>query len=247
MIDLTELNRVLRRLVGDTVGIGVGDPRYPTQPLWPEEEVAAERMTRKRRNEFTVGREAARAAMIDLGLQPAAISMGPDRAPIWPAGLTGSISHCNHAAVALVANINRNLSIGVDIEETTPLDPTIWETVLTSEELRWLAAQPKNSRGDIAKQMFSAKEAVYKAQYPLTETFLSFQDVSLAQNRQGFVATARGPEIRLKPQQVFCEVFETLVVSIVACPIRQGVSALAQIQSIMEGGTDGAPRLVKNN
>ncbi len=227
MTEMSAITEYLRRMVSDKIGIGVCDPLCPDRPLWPEEEVAAMRMTRKRRNEFAAGRASARSAMADIGLPQTAIPMGPDRAPIWPFGLKGSISHCDRAAVALVSHGDQIQSLGVDIEEDHPLDRSIWDTVLTTEEQVGLAAYPKSVRGIFAKQMFSAKEAVFKAQYPITKKFLSFRDVTLTKNRQGFFAMANEPNIQLNPQQVLCEVIENLIISIASCHNGQSLSSAA--------------------
>ena len=167
------LRAALRAMLGPDVGIGITDPRAPSQPLWPDERPAMARAIPKRLAEFTAGRQAARAAMADLGLPPAAIPMGDDRAPIWPAGLAGSIAHTDDICIAVISQSHE--SIGVDVEPATPLDRDLWDTVCTAEELGWLQTQP--DPGLAAKMIFCSKEAVYKAQYPLTGRVIGFEDV----------------------------------------------------------------------
>ncbi|MDZ4137124.1 MAG: 4'-phosphopantetheinyl transferase superfamily protein, partial [Paracoccaceae bacterium] len=98
----------------------------------------------------------------------------PDRAPAWPAGISGSISHCACACLAAVARSAMHRSLGLDVEPDTPLAGDLWDTILLAQERRWLAAQPVNRRGHLALLIFSAKEAAYKAQYPISETLFGF-------------------------------------------------------------------------
>ena len=131
----------------------------------------------KRRDEFTAGRDAARAAMDALGLPPMAISQDTDRAPVWPDGLTGSIAHCDHICIAAVARIKHCAGLGIDIEPATPLDADLVSTICTLAEREWLATQ--SDPGLSAKMIFCAKEATYKAQYMQTRTLIDFQVVEV--------------------------------------------------------------------
>ena len=194
MSDLVALAASLRTVLPPGIGLGVADPRAAPAPLYPQEAASTRRMVDKRHREFAAGREAARAAMADLGLPPTAIPMGADRAPLWPAGLCGSISHSAGAAVALVARRGRAGTIGIDIEDDSPLAPDLWPEILTASELDNLMRAPGATRGHRAKRIFSAKEAVYKAQYPLTERMLGFGDVALSLTRTGFTARVDAPD-----------------------------------------------------
>ena len=188
MTDLTVLSDILRGLLGPGFGVGVADPRASSEPLWEAEKPAMRRAVPKRILEFAAGRTAARAAMADIGVDPNAIPVGDDRAPIWPDGIIGSIAHCNSACIAAVAPKGHVQSIGIDIEEATPLALDLWDTVCTDVERTWLAAQPEDQQGLLAKQIFTAKEAVYKAQYPLTGRLIGFEDVELELHNTNFTA-----------------------------------------------------------
>lgn len=191
MTNLNALSEILRGLLGPGFGVGVSDPRTPSDPLWPAEKTAIVRAIPKRVLEFTAGRTAARMAMADINLPPAAIPIGADRAPLWPDNIIGSIAHCNTAAIAAIAPQGAVQSIGLDIEENTPLANDLWDTICTDTERNWLARQPAAQQGTLAKQIFSAKEAAYKAQYPLTGALIGFEDVeiSLAPQRGRFTAS----------------------------------------------------------
>ncbi len=60
-----------------------------------------------------------------------------------------------------------------------PLEPELWRFVLTEDERAALEREPAETRGLLAKVVFSAKECFYKAQYPLTRQFLGFKQVRI--------------------------------------------------------------------
>lgn len=143
--------------------------------LFPEEMAAIATAAERRRREFAGGRTCAREAFTALGLPLVAIPSGPDRAPIWPPGVVGSISHSLTRCVAAVARQSDGFtSIGVDIEEAIPLDETFATDICTRFEQDWLDRQPAGQRGLLLKAIFSAKECAYKCQYPLTKKFLEY-------------------------------------------------------------------------
>jgi len=141
--------------------------------------------------EFHAGRAAARAAMVAIGLPPRPIPMGPDRAPIWPAGARGSISHSATACVAVVGPADRWGSIGVDLEEATPLEQNLIAEICSKPEQAWLQTQPGSERGLMAKLIFSAKEAAYKAQYPLSYEMFGFDALEVTIDRAKTTFCAR--------------------------------------------------------
>jgi 4'-phosphopantetheinyl transferase EntD len=180
---MERVRAALRQMLCPHAGIGVTDPaRVAT--IWDDEATAIARAVPKRRAEFAAGRSAARAAMAEIGLPSAAIPQGGDRAPIWPAGLSGSIAHCDTCCIAAVALKEHCPALGVDIEPATPLDPDLVAVICTPEERTWLANEP--NPGLAAKVIFSAKEAVYKAQYPLTNKVIGFDAVILEMTAGAF-------------------------------------------------------------
>ncbi|XUM21527.1 4'-phosphopantetheinyl transferase family protein [Bradyrhizobium oligotrophicum S58] len=147
--------------------------------LFPEERAHIQAAVAKRRAEFATARILARRALASLGVAPVALVPAPDRAPVWPPGYVGSISHCaDHRAVA-VARSRDVSSLGLDVEDLRELDPSLRDLVLTPAERRWLHAQPDALQRTLPIVIFSAKEAYYKCQYPITRGFLDFQDVEL--------------------------------------------------------------------
>jgi enterobactin synthetase component D len=148
--------------------------------LFAEEMLAISSAVPRRRAEFAAGRMAARAALGKLGCTPVSIPVGSDRAPAWPSGYGGSISHCRGAVVA--AAVRDRGHIGIDVEEAVPLERELWDAICTQREMAWLKVQG----GLLATVMFSAKEAVYKAQYRITGRLLEFGEVELALDQAGY-------------------------------------------------------------
>ena len=149
-----------------TVAIGSGEAP------WPEEAAAVRRARPSRQSEFAAGRHAARAAMVRLGLPALPVPQAADRAPVWPAGLRGSISHDTDLAVAAVSRGGADL--GLDIEPAQPLEPELWAEIALPGEIEALAPLPALSHGMAARLLFCAKEAAYKAWYPGAHEVIGF-------------------------------------------------------------------------
>jgi 4'-phosphopantetheinyl transferase EntD len=178
--------RELSNLCPPGVGVSCLPPPLDACALLPPETAITAAMVDKRRIEFTHGRICARAAMAQLGLPAHAIGKGSNREPVWPAGLTGSITHTGELAAAVVARLDSLTSIGLDIEGTDVLGASEAALVCLPEE-----NLPHD--GERAKQLFSAKEAVYKCLYPLVGTYIDFLEMELQLNssRGKFSATPR--------------------------------------------------------
>ncbi|HXS48455.1 MAG TPA: 4'-phosphopantetheinyl transferase superfamily protein [Solirubrobacterales bacterium] len=145
--------------------------------LFAEEEVAIGRAVEKRRREFTTARACARTALAQLGFPPQAIASDPRGAPQWPPGVVGSITHCDGYRGCAVAHSADLLAIGVDAERNEPLPDGLLGDIALPEEramLRTLAEEGSEIHWD--RLLFSAKESVYKAWYPLAGKWLGFED-----------------------------------------------------------------------
>ena len=143
---------------------------------FPEEIAAMARAVPQRRAEFFAGRRAARSAMARIGLPAVPIPMGPDRAPVWPDGILGSITHVNRHCIAVVGWGRDLRAVGIDIETDTPLDDDLIPEICRPEELTGI---PKSAWPIHAKRIFSAKEAAYKAHYPLARQIFGFHGLSV--------------------------------------------------------------------
>ncbi|WP_035644282.1 4'-phosphopantetheinyl transferase [Bradyrhizobium sp. ORS 285] len=159
--------------------------------LFPEERAFIQAAVPKRRAEFATARILARKALGALGAAPIPLVPGPDRAPTWPRGFTGSISHCDNFCAVVVARSTDLISVGLDVENRRELDRAMQDLVLTPAERQWVATQREELRPTLPILIFSAKEAYYKCQYPVTSGFLDFQDVELAIDWASGTYTAR--------------------------------------------------------
>lgn len=159
----------LRAVLPPGIRLGQADParRYP---LLPGEDLP--QAVPRRLSEFSAGRAAARVA---LGRPDQALPMGPDRAPVWPAGSLGSITHCAGLCLAIAARSADFQGLGLDAEPEVALDPALWDQILRPDEQA--AGLPPPGLTVLAH--FVAKEASYKAQYPLSRQLFGFQTLRL--------------------------------------------------------------------
>jgi 4'-phosphopantetheinyl transferase EntD len=147
--------------------------------LLAEERVAIRRAAPARRREFAAGRDCARHALAALGIGALPVPQAPDRAPCWPDGVVGSITHTGDFAAAAVAHRRDLAGLGIDAERRDRAVPRLWSRICTPAELAWLESLPEGDRVALATALFSAKEAFYKCQHPLTDTFLAYRDVEI--------------------------------------------------------------------
>jgi 4'-phosphopantetheinyl transferase EntD len=171
-----------------------GDPADVT--LFPEEELALGQAVQKRRREFVTARACARGALARLGLPPLAIPTGARGEPLWPTGVVGSITHCEGYRACALARASDIITIGIDAEPNLALPDGVLAAIALEEErarVGELARTAPTVRWD--RLLFSAKEAVYKAWFPLTGSSLGFEDATLLfdPSRFGFTASLLVP------------------------------------------------------
>ena len=139
-----------------------------------------------RRREFGTVRHCARDALARLGVPAVPIVRDADGAPVWPAGVVGSMTHCAGYRAAVVARAAELRSVGIDAEPHAALPEEVLELVVSADAVD--EAIPHWDR-----VVFCAKEAVYKAWFPLTRRRLDFADVATTVRRDGsFDARVRG-------------------------------------------------------
>ena len=171
----------------------------PTATLPPAEAEAVARAVDSRRAEFTTGRTLARAALTRLGVPADAVPVGERRAPVWPAGVVGSITHCVGFRAAAVARHGDVRSLGIDAEPHAPLPAGVLDAVSDAGE-RAVLADLARCEPDVAwdRVLFSAKESVYKTWFPLTGCWLGFVDAELTPAVDGTLRAhirVPGPEV----------------------------------------------------
>lgn len=171
-----------------------GDP--PGARLHPAEEAVVARAVASRRREFTTVRHCASLALGELGVPYAPLLPGPRGAPGWPDGVVGSMTHCRGYRAAVVARARDAVALGVDAEPDEPLPGGLLEAVaLPRERERVLALLARRPGPRWDRLLFSAKEAVYKAWFPLTGQLLDFDEAEVVFNpaRHGFRAALLVP------------------------------------------------------
>jgi 4'-phosphopantetheinyl transferase EntD len=167
----------LRGLLPSGVAVRGVPVRGPQPPLWPAEAAAVAQAVPARQQEFAAGRAAARAAMAVLGIAPQPVPAGEDRAPVWPEGVVGSITHANGLALAAVARAGAVLAIGIDAEPDRPLPAGLEDEICGPGEQPWLDALDPAARARAGRRVFAAKEAIYKALYPRMRRVIGFHDL----------------------------------------------------------------------
>ncbi|PZO60315.1 MAG: 4'-phosphopantetheinyl transferase [Pseudoxanthomonas suwonensis] len=161
-----------------------GDDSNNVALLYPEEAAAVAGSVEKRRREFATVRACARSAMMALGIPPQSVVPGQRGAPRWPEGVVGSMTHCEGYRAVALARAGDLASLGIDAEPHSPLPDGVLDLVSLSTEqgnLKLLAEADPYVHWD--RLLFSAKEAVYKAWFPLTQEWLDFGQVDIKISR----------------------------------------------------------------
>lgn len=158
----------------------------PLPELVPEEaELIEPRAVAARQVEVRLGRSAARAALEALGRPAVPILRGPHREPLWPEGVVGSITHADGLAVAALAPADRCAGLGIDLEHRDRHFDGLAEQVAHGDERAWLADHAPGSAADATVALFSAKEAIFKALYPLAGEYFGFEAAHLTPEASG--------------------------------------------------------------
>lgn len=218
---------MLERILPPSVALAATHADRDT-PLFPEEEAVVARAVEKRRREFTTSRACAREALRRLGQPPRAIPSGPRGEPLWPAGVVGSITHCDGYRACAVAKGAELLALGIDAERNEPLPDGLLGDIALPEErgmLRALAGEEPGIAWD--RLLFSAKESVYKAWFPLAGRWLGFEDAVVTFDRAARAYAARllvpGPTVAGRRLTGFAGRWTTgngLVLTAIAPPAR---------------------------
>jgi 4'-phosphopantetheinyl transferase EntD len=152
----------------------------PDEPLFPQEETLIRDAVDGRRREFRTVRGCARLALAQLGIPRPALLPGERGAPSWPRGVVGSMTHCAGYRAAAVARVEDVVMLGVDAEPNAALPDDVLEAITTTRERTHhpvLAERVPSICWD--RLLFSAKESIYKAWFPLTRRWLGFRDADI--------------------------------------------------------------------
>ena len=160
--------------------------------LLPAESVAFRSAVPQVRRQSGAARTVARQLLDQVGFDSAEIGRSPSRAPVWPAGIVGSLAHCRDVAVAAIGRKADLISVGVDIEPDEPIEAEVGARIATASEKNRYSAEIMESR-----RLFVVKEAVYKAVFPIDKAFLDFDDIEIDLDR-GIAQTTSGRIVQFK-------------------------------------------------
>lgn len=165
---------VIRRLL--PAEVACAETIAPGDPAWLLEEEAAllDRAVARRVAEFAAGRWCAHRALAAIGRDVGPVLRGEQREPLWPEGVVGAITHKEGYCAAAVAPAERLAAVGIDAEEHEALPDGVLDRIALAPEAAWISAR----QGDGVhwdRVLFSAKESVFKAWFPIARRFLEFE------------------------------------------------------------------------
>lgn len=194
------------------------------EPHPDEKECLSPRAVEKRRTEFFLGRLAALRALQAIGVTPQPVLKAESREPLWQDGIVGAITHKAGAACAVVARKDMTCGVGIDLESLhPPVRFSISTKVCTEPEQAWLAEAPDEKETRL-KMIFSAKEAGFKAFFPIEQIYLGYKDAELAwrEETQSFAGTllkgAGNHHPAGFPFEVGCKIIDKFVFSFISLP-----------------------------
>lgn len=134
----------------------------------------------KRKSEFLAGRTLVAQAFKHLNIPSQNVPRGPKREPVWPLNVQGSITHSrDHCACILTTK--PNLFVGIDLE--APLSENALRSVrrvaMIANDGLVYTSQSTFSEQHFATLLFSAKETLYKALFPIVQSFFGFDAATI--------------------------------------------------------------------
>lgn len=132
-------------------------------------------MSESRREEFLRGRYLAHQLLEKQGGSQAYIGK-KERMPVWPQGYIGSISHSKDYIVAACSQDDVLYGVGIDIETAGRIRKGMEKKIMTADDIVDLEGVDSTF---VKTLIFSAKEALFKALYPLCEEFFGMLDASV--------------------------------------------------------------------
>ena len=153
----------------------IATPEMWKTPVFPEEETLISQAMEKRKGEFRAGRHCAHTAMQKLGGPGRPILRDDKRAPVWPTGFLGSISHTSDFCLAACASSEQLVGLGVDVEPLAPLKQGVDRYIHSTAENAFMQSHPHLPE----RLIFSAKESLYKCFYPLLKRYVGFHAVEI--------------------------------------------------------------------
>lgn len=151
------------------------------EELFPEELEYIAGAVEKRRRDFVVARYCARRALSSLGIEREPMVPGHKGEPRWPSTVVGSITHTKGLTAAAVTRSSSILGLGIDAEPEISLSSRTMDRIADVRQLPQLGFLGPS--GGIF--MFSAKESVFKALFPVYRDWIGFEDLSVHLSEDG--------------------------------------------------------------
>lgn len=193
--------------------INVGD--YSDSVLLEEERLVLSKFKAGRRSSYINGRGLFHEAMSYLGADDGPLLIGEKGEPLFWGAYKGSLSHKNNVTCVAISQSVDVRSVGIDVEHVESCKASLWSRIFTDRELLFL--EESSDGVTDAGLMFSAKESFYKFQYPLTKTYLGFQDVEICPAEAGFEVCLK-KDIGLSKERFdvsFCRTGEYVITGVV--------------------------------
>ena len=180
------------------------------QKLHPAEENYFSQLSSVSRKEhYRSGRICAGEVLSKLGTIGQPVLRDPQtREPLWPEGISGTITHSGNWAAAAAGKTSDVSGIGIDLEDLErQVDSRISRHVCIPEEQKWLQECGEDFLEQNLKIIFSAKESIFKAFFPYTRTYLHFHDARILME-QTFFQKSKSDSLSKKEKNSKPEKFE---------------------------------------
>jgi 4'-phosphopantetheinyl transferase EntD len=109
---------------------------------------------------------------------------GPNGEALWPPTVIGSISHKDGHVIAVKVSMDTHNSIGVDLEKVSKVSDQIEAKICNEDEsaiVDRVAALGRMPRKDVLALIFSFKESIFKAHFPIGQMHFGFHDVTITE------------------------------------------------------------------
>jgi 4'-phosphopantetheinyl transferase EntD len=172
-----DVGTALRRLLDDAghTDLWCGARAIADEPIHPGEQALYVGVASSVRRATSTGRALARDLLRNMGVVPGPMLRRSDGQCAWPMGMVGSIAHDDDVAVCVLSGGGVNVAFGVDVEPALPLpEEIVADVACHRRERAFVDGDPV-----AARLLFCAKEAVFKACFPVDEQFLEHADVEL--------------------------------------------------------------------
>lgn len=151
--------------------------------LHPAEQPLIRGASKKRQQDFCMGRYCAHQVLSEFGYVDVPILADQCGAPIWPSDIAGSISHSDGLAIAVATQKQHIKALGFDVQahrETFRFNTL--EALFSPAEKEEILLMPRKFRSLYAYGYFSAKESVLKCLYNAYGHLFELSEISIQIN-----------------------------------------------------------------